>query len=248
MVTVINQMLERLEAAFRAQERFIADASHELKTPLSVLLAEAQVLTQQARTPEEYDRYVVSVQDQLRQLSRLVDSLLTLARADAGFPLANPAVVSVNDVVTEAVRRCEPIASRREVRLIPTLALPTEDGVEPAVRGDAALLCSLVENVIRNAIRHSGVEQAVEVDVCFAPPEILVAVRDRGPGIPAEHLEHVFDRFYHIPRGEDPGQGAGLGLAIAKGVAELHQGTIAVGGRPSGGCEFVVRLPLYLGN
>jgi signal transduction histidine kinase len=244
MVTVVNAMLDRLEAAFRSQERFIADASHELKTPLSVLLAEAQVLTQQARTPEEYDRYVASVQDQLRQLSRLVDSLLTLARADAGFPLARRSRVLINDVVMEAVRRCEPIASYREVRLIPTLALPTEEGVEAMVAGDAPLLCAMVENLVRNALRHSSVEQAVEIEVQLVPPDVTVAVRDSGPGIPPEHIERVFDRFYHVPRGDEGGHGAGVGLAITKGVAELHHGSVSVSNQPSGGCEFVVRLPL----
>jgi signal transduction histidine kinase len=248
MVSVINDMLDRLEAAFRAQERFVADASHELKTPLSVLLAEAQVVMQTARTSEEHDRYVTSVAEQLHQLSRLVDSLLTLARTEAGFPLASPAPVPVNEVVTEAVQRCERLASHREVRLIPKLALPTEEGLEPLVAGDAPLLCALVENLIRNAVRHSDVEQAVEIEVRLVPPNVIVAVRDHGPGIPPEHLGRVFDRFYHVRHGDQPGEGAGLGLAIAKSVAELHHGSISVANRVSGGCEFVVRLPLLAEN
>ncbi|GAG52602.1 unnamed protein product, partial [marine sediment metagenome] len=185
LTRVINEMLSRLEAAFRAQERFVADASHELKTPLSVMLAEAQVLLQQDRTPEEYDQFVASAQDQLRQLVRLVDSLLTLARADAGFPLAQVQPVSINEVVMEAVERCGLLARHREVRLVPTLAPLAEDGVEALVDGDPALLRATIDNLIRNAVRYSPVEGAVEVEVRVNDQEVDVAVRDNGPGIPS---------------------------------------------------------------
>ena len=246
LTAVINGMLDRLEASFRAQERFVADASHELKTPLSVVLAEAQVLEQQARTAQEYDQFVASVQDQLRQLVRLVDSLLTLARADAGFALAAARSVSMNEVVMEAVERCEPVARHREVRLVPILAPPAEDGIEAYVSGDSALLRAAIDNLIRNAVRYSPAEEAVEVEVGVAEQEVRVAIRDNGPGIPSEELDRVFDRFFHMPRGDEVGQGAGLGLAIARGVATLHHGSISASNRASGGCEFALRLPLAI--
>ncbi len=244
LVRVVNAMLDRLADAFRAQERFIADASHELKTPLSVVLAEAQILAQQQRTPEEYDRFVASVLEQLHHLSRLVDSLLTLARADAGFPMAHPQAVWINEIVTEAVQRCEALARHREVRLILNLAHVTAEGLEPVVAGDPNLLRAVVENLLRNAVRHSPVEQAVEVDVALAAGTATVTVQDRGPGIPAAELERVFERYFHIPRGDAAPPGAGLGLAIARGVARLHGGTITARNRAGGGCEFVLKLPL----
>jgi len=248
MVLTINEMLGRLEKAFLAQERFIADASHELKTPLALVLTETQVLLQRDRTPEEYDRFVAGVQDQLRHLSRMVDSMLTLTRADAGFPLSQAVPVSINEVVTEAVQHCEPLASHREVRLIPKLALPTEEEPEPCVSGDPLLLRAVVENLIRNAVRYSPAEEAVQIEVHTDHDEVIVSVRDQGPGIPPDQMERVFDRFFQVSRrGESP-PGAGLGLAIAKGVATLHQGAISLANRPSGGCEFILRLPLYMGG
>jgi signal transduction histidine kinase len=243
LTNVINGMLDRLESAFRAQERFIADASHELKTPLSVVLAEAQVLLQQERAIEEYDQFVASAQDQLRQLVRLVDSLLTLTRADAGFPLFQQKTVSMNEIVMEAVERCEPLARHREVRLVPILAAPADDGTEANVNGDPALLRAVIDNLIRNAIRYSPVERAVEIEVAMDRAEVRVLVRDNGPGIPPEELDRVFERFFSIPRGEEPAQGAGLGLAIARGVATLHHGSITAVNRSGGGCEFTLRLP-----
>ena len=242
LTNVINGMLNRLESAFRAQERFIADASHELKTPLSVVMAEAQVLLQQERTIEEYDQFVASTQDQLRQLVRLVDSLLTLARADAGFPLFQLRTVSVNEIVMEAVERCEPLARHREVRLVPILAPPADDA-EANVSGDPALLRAVIENLIRNAVRYSPIEAAVDIEVSMDGAEVQVMVSDDGPGIPPEELDHVFERFFSIPRGEEPAQGAGLGLAIARGVATLHHGSITAVNRSVGGCEFTLRLP-----
>jgi two-component system OmpR family sensor kinase len=244
MVVTVNQMLVRLEAAFRAQDRFIANAAHELKTPVTVLLGEAQVLSRQARTPEQYERFVASVQDEMRRFAQLIDSLLTLARAHAGFPIPSAGPVSVNEAVTDAVQRCQPLAEQREVRLILVLAPPSPDEPDAVVLGDSELLSLMVGNVIRNAIRHSPVGKAVEIEVQSRETEATIAVRDAGPGIPADLLDRVFDPFFRVPRDTDAGQGAGLGLAITKGVAELHRGMIQASNRPGGGCNFIIRLPL----
>ena len=241
---VLNDMLSRLEAAFRSQERFIADASHELKTPLSIILAESQIVTQKERRVEEYEQFIANAQEQLRQLTRLIDSLLTLSRADAGFPLAKVQKVSLNDVVIEAVQRCEPLARQRSVRLVPRLAPPAEDGAEPILSGDQHLLRVAVENLLRNAVRYSPPEDAVEIEVELAGAHIVVCVRDNGPGIPPDKIDNLFNRFFQIPHGDLSAHGTGLGLAIAKGVVNLHHGTIAAHNRASGGCEFTISLPL----
>lgn len=244
MIVTINQMLDRLEGAFRAQERFVADAAHELKTPVAVLLGSAQVLTQKARTPEEQDRFFDTVQEEMRRLAQMVDSLLTLARSDAGLPLAAQVAVSVNDAVMDAVQACRPLAAQRDVRLIPRLALPRAEQDEAVIRGDPELIRSMLANLIRNAIRHSPAGEAVEVEVRLEPPGVSLTVRDRGPGIPPEHLDRVFDRFYRVPADGKIADGTGLGLAIAKGVVNLHHGTISIVNRPEGGCECLVGLTL----
>ncbi|HVP12139.1 MAG TPA: HAMP domain-containing sensor histidine kinase [Phycisphaerae bacterium] len=244
MVVTINEMLDRLEAAFLAQERFIADASHELKTPVTVLLGEAQVLTQHDRTPEEYRQFVDSVQDEMRQMGKLVDSLLTLARADAGFPLTAKMPVSLNEVVMDAVERCQVFARQRGVRLVPMLAMPVGEEAEPEIEGDAALLCAMAENLIRNALRYSPANEVVEVKVALDGTGAAISVSDRGPGIPPEHLDRVFERFYRVPGDRMADKGTGLGLAITKGVAKLHGGSITVANRTGCGCEFVIHLPL----
>lgn len=244
LAAVINEMLGRLESAFHAQSRFVADASHELKTPLSVLSAEAQILSQQPRSPEQYERFVASIRDELRQLSRLVDSLLTLARAEAGAPLAATMPVSINEVAMDTVQRYQGLAEQRSIKLAPTLAMPGPAGPEPVVDGDPALLRAMAENLVRNAIRHSPRESAVQIEVGLDGQHVSLAVRDRGPGIPSDQIEKIFDAFYRVPPEDQPHEGSGLGLAIARSVTRLHHGSIAARNHPEGGCEFVVRLPL----
>lgn len=242
LVRVINGMLNRLQQAFDGQERFIADVSHELRTPLSILLGEAQVLGQQNRPLAEYERFVGSVQEEMRRLAQVVNSLLTLARAHAGFALPGVAVLPVNDFVVDSVQRCEPLARQRSVRLVPELSMPElEDHLEPMVEGDAELLSTMLSNLIRNAIRYSPVHGTVEIRVEGGLDHTRIVVSDRGPGIAPEHIGNLFDRFFHVPK--NGSTGSGLGLAIAKAVIELHHGTIQVHNRSGGGSEFVVTLP-----
>jgi two-component system OmpR family sensor kinase len=241
MICTLNDMLDRLQGAFAAQERFIANAAHELKTPVTHLLGQAQVLARQARQPEEYDRFVAAVQEDMRHLATIVESLLLLARADAGLPLESRARVSVNEVATDAVERCHPYAAQREIRLALELCAPSADLDEPEVAGDAELLVSMVGNLLRNAIRFSPPGETVEVAVDRVDTDVRIAVRDRGPGIPADQIPRLFERFYQVPGAGRPA-GSGLGLSIAQGVARLHKGRITVANRPDGGCAFEVLI------
>lgn len=243
MVTVINQMLDRLEAAFRAQERFIADVSHELKTPLAVLIGEAQVLSQRQRPIEDHIRFAGSVQDELQRLSRIVHSLLMLARADAGLPLPDARPLSINEIVADSVHRCDQSAKERQVAIVPSLAMPARDGAAPMVLGDPDLLGAVIDNLIRNSIRFAPAQTRIDVVVAAEMDHINVTVRDKGPGIAAEYLEKVFGRFFHLPGGDQRIRGTGLGLAIARGMVELHRGTIHAGNATNGGCELIVQLP-----
>lgn len=240
----LNDMLERLDAAFQAQERFLANAAHELKTPVAIVLGEAQVLNQRDRTPEEYDRFVADVADEMRRFGQIVNSMLILARADAGLPLAAVEIVSMNEVVMEAVARCQTPASRREVRLVPTLVLPESDEPEPLVEGDAELLRSAVVNLIRNAIGYSPADAAVEIRLELEPPAVRIHVRDHGPGVSEEIRDRLFDRFCSLPGPDDPLKSVGLGLSIARGVAELHQGSLDFRNLPDGGAVFTLEIPL----
>lgn len=243
LVRTMNRMLDRLSAAFASQERFIADVAHELNTPLAALLGQAQVLLQKDRGPEEYARFVADIQDEVRTLSQTVESLLTLARAEAGLPMGGVSEVPINDTVMDAVTRCSNLAVRREVRLVPRLVAPQDDRPGPLVAGDSALLALMFANLIRNAVRFSPPNGPVDIGVQLDDQTVIVSVRDRGPGIPPEYVERVFDRFFRVPDPNASFQGVGLGLTIARGIARLHGGEVQASNRPGGGSEFLVRLP-----
>lgn len=244
MVVTVNQMLDRLEDAFRAQERFVADAAHELKTPVAVVIGSAQVIGQKDRTAAEYQRFLETLLEEMRRLNQMVDSLLTLARADAGMPLVGAQPVSLNEAAADVVQRWQPLAAQRQVRLVASLAMPQGEEPEPLVQGDSELIDTMIGNLVQNGLRYSPEGGVVEVIVSLMNRAVRLSVRDRGPGIPPDQLDRVFERFYRVPRVEDGTTGTGLGLAIAKGVARLHKGAIRALNREGGGCEFVVELPL----
>jgi two-component system heavy metal sensor histidine kinase CusS len=238
----LNAALARLEEGYRAQERFISNVAHDLKTPIAVMLTESQVLRSESVTLEEFEEYRQSMIDEMQRLGGLVESFLTLARADRGDALARVTEVSGIDVLMEAVSACDHEAARLDVRLVPTVdqAVPDRD-IE--LRGDPDLLRALLVNLIRNGIRHSPAGETVDIGLRDGAEGPEFSVRDRGPGIADELHEAVFDRFVQAPDDQPRVAGTGLGLAIAKSVVDLHGGTIAVENCHDRGCAFTVRLP-----
>lgn len=244
LVATVNQMLDRLEAAFAAKSSFLTNVAHELKTPLAILLGDAQTLRRRARTPEEYDKFAATVEEEMRRLAKVVDSFLTLAQTRVRVKHPAIASVSANEFVMDALEHCRPLAKQREVRLSPVLALRPDNGDEPLVLGDPQLLEVMIENIVRNAIQHSPVGGEVNVTVQVVEGKLHVAIADRGAGIPPEHLSDVFNEFVSFARKEDWLSGHGIGLAIARSVARLHHGDVTAANRPEGGAEFIVKLPL----
>jgi heavy metal sensor kinase len=248
LATVINSLLDRLERAFAQQRRFMADASHELRTPTAILSTEAQVtLAREHRSEGEYRESMAVMQGAAARLTRIVDDLFLLARADAGHLVARHRDLYLDDVVHDATRAVRPIAERRGVRveLLPVMDAP--------LRGDADLLGRLLLNLLDNAIKFSVGGGTVSVELVArpdaAPPCYEIRVVDDGPGIAAEVQERVFERFF---RG-DPARGrveptetsgAGLGLAIARRIAEAHGGTLQLVSSRPGRTEFRLTLPM----
>lgn len=247
LVRTLNEMLDRLDKAFQAQERFLSDVSHELKTPLSVLLGEAQVLAQRKREIREYETFIHSVEEEVRSMHQIVDSLLLLARADAGFPMTFTSDVSLNDVVVEAVQRIQPLASVNRVQVRVTLADPSDDGASINVRGDMNLLVLMIGNLVHNAVRFSPQGESVSVRVAVRGVHAEIEVEDRGPGIDHEMTGKLFERFATRRVDSSTGRrqgGSGLGLAIARGVARLHGGDLVASDQFRPGAKFIARLPI----
>lgn len=243
LVHVLNEMLDRLETQFRNQQRFIADVSHELKTPLSVLLGESQLRRTRPTENGQWPNFVEVVEEQARRMLRTVETFLVLTRARQGGQTLTRVPVAVDEIVLASVQKCGREARKAKVKLVPRLHFEgTAD--EPIVLGDGELLRSCLESLITHAVSNSPEGASVEIEARVTDEQATIAVRDAGPGIPDEDLQRVFDMFYQNPQDSRQVDKGGVGLAIAKTVAELHQGQIAVRNRDEGGCEFILRLPL----
>ena len=239
-----NRMLDRLETAFRTQQRFVADASHELRTPLAAIRGNVDVLERQlTRTVpptaarDDMAAAVTDIQHESARMARLLDDLLALARGDnatAGSAPKRP--LRLDEVARNAVRAGAALPNGRALRL---RAAPV------TVVGDGDRLEQLTLILIDNALRHAPDGTDVSVVVARHGEQARLSVEDAGPGIAAEHVPRLFDRFFRVEddRGRTTG-GSGLGLAIARSIAADHGGTIDVDSAPGAGSCFTVRLPL----
>ena len=237
LAAVINSLLERLEKAFRAQKRLVADAAHELKTPTAVLVGEAQEALRPDASPEERRESLETIEKVSRGLAREVDSLLQLARGDGAGPPGR-AAADLAAVAAEAVSAAEPLGAARKVRCV-----FTQDG--PAwVLGDREGLLRLASNLVSNGVIYTDPGTTVEVEAGSRNGEVFLEVRDRGPGIAPEERSRVFDRFVRLEpaRARNP-EGSGLGLAIVEQVVSAHQGRVEILDRPGGGAIFRATLP-----
>ncbi len=241
--SVFDEMLDRLEAVFARQKRFIADAGHELRTPLSIIMLETERSLGSERSVGEYRRSLTSIRTESVFMSKLVEDLLTLARADEGGLKTSWKFVDLADIALEAVERFGPLASAKGAKLV-VGELP-----ETIVFGDRKALVTVLGNLLDNAIKY-GRKNNGHIDLRLESRETdaCVIVSDNGPGIPSEKIGKIFDRFYRVDEarteGDEGPAGSGLGLAVAKAVVEAHGGRIDVKSEVEAGTEFRIVLPL----
>jgi two-component system OmpR family sensor kinase/two-component system sensor histidine kinase QseC len=233
LVASLNGLLDRLRAAFETQRAFVADAAHELRSPLTALKLQLQAV-RRASDEDARRAAVDALAAGIERATRLVEQLLTLARSDPAAGTASFSEVDLVETVRLAVADVVPIAVARAV----TLELSADPRV--TLRGDAAALRVLARNLVDNAVRYSPNGARVEVQVRAAPGGALVQIDDSGPGIPADERERVFDRFYRREAGDE--SGSGLGLAIVKTIAEQHGARAALADSPLGGLRATVRF------
>ena len=238
LVDTFNSMLARLEASFRTMGRFTADASHELRAPLTLMRAEIESALRRGRTKEEYKRALESVQGEVDHLTRLTEQLLMLARADAGALKPAKEAVDVADFLHETGARWEPVAERRSVRM--EVSAPASGYVQ----GDPALLRRVMDNLVDNAIRYTGEGTSVALRGYASNGGWNVDVVDQGPGIPAEYRTQLFSRFARPDTARSPEDGgAGLGLALSAAIARAHGGSLELVENGEPGAVFRLHLP-----
>ena len=233
-----NELLARLDQSFEAMRRFVADASHELRTPIAVIRGEADVALSHDRGAAEYRESLAIVLDESRRLSRLVDDLLNLARADAGRVKLDVHEFYFNELLAECCRSMQTLATASGI------ALECRSTGDVQFRGDEALLRRLVINLLDNAIRYTPPGGKVSAKLEADPAAARVVISDTGAGIPPEAAPHVFERFYRADKARSRQDGGfGLGLSIVKWIAEAHNGTVELTANPAPGTTFTVTLP-----
>ncbi|HEY7547166.1 MAG TPA: heavy metal sensor histidine kinase [Blastocatellia bacterium] len=243
LAETFNELLARLADSFTQQRQFMADASHELRTPLYVMRTAAEVTLEQPRRDEsEYREALSMVKEQTRRLTRIVEDMFTLARADAERRDMEQKDFYLDELVSETARAASLLAAHKGVRVETHLLK------EVAYRGDENLLRQMILNLFDNAIKYTPPGGAVSVTLTRSDSVYEITVADTGIGIPAEAQSHIFERFYRVEKSRsraegENGGGAGLGLSIARWIAESHGGRLELRRSNQQGSAFVATLP-----
>ena len=243
LAKVFNALLERLENSFGQQRRFMADASHELRTPLAIVRTESEVaLSKDQRTAAEYRESLAIVHEESKHLTNIVEDLFLLARADGGQLKPHLTSINLDEILTESVRAISVLSEKRKVKI------KISAFGEMPLQADLSLLHRMFLNLLDNAVKYNREGGTVSIAAEIGEKNYRVTISDTGAGIAKADQAKIFERFYRVDKArransaDTPG-GAGLGLAIAAWIAEIHQGSLRLQKADSEGSVFVVELP-----
>jgi heavy metal sensor kinase len=242
-----NSLLDRLSESFERQQRFMADASHELRTPVAIMRGEAEVaLSRKTRSADEYRESLSALQKESERLTHIVEDLFTLTRADAGQYPIQPREFYLDELITDCVH------SARTLALAKKISLNFEGAEESPVRADESLLRRMILNLLDNAIKYTPEGGRVTVTCSKIGDQYALSITDTGIGIPVELQPRIFERFFRADkarsRPESDGGGAGLGLSISRWIAEAHHGRLELTRSDSTGSTFTAFLPAKAAN
>lgn len=221
LAEALNHMLARLEESFQRLKDFSSDLAHELRTPISNLMTQTQVVLTRARSDEEYREVLVSNAEEYERLARMIGDMLFLAQADNGLILLHRESVDLAKEIHELFDFFDALAEEKKLSLSLT--------GNAQVTGDKLMLRRALANLLSNAIRHSHIKENIQVDIKKMDATTILTIKNKGEAIATEHLPHIFDRFYRAdPSRHQNGEGAGLGLAITLSIIRAHGGAIDV--------------------
>jgi len=242
LALTLNDLLSRIEQAFQSQERFVADASHQLLTPLTIIKGELEQTLKKPLQPEAVQALDSTLQE-VDHLVSLVQNMLMLARVDAGFSAMNIQELFFDEVVIDALSRAEKWARPKNIRLKFDIKAEGEGENRPKIRGDEDLLQNMIFNLLENAIKYSKASSLVEISLHWTAAEQILKVEDSGPGLPENQIETIFERFSRAQKQGSATPGYGLGLAIARQIALIHFGELTARNRPDhAGAAFQFRI------
>jgi two-component system, OmpR family, sensor kinase len=237
LAAVLNSTFARLEAAFAQQQQFASDAAHELRTPVTVILTQTQMALGRERDAASYKQTVEACQRAAQRMRKLIESLLELARFDAGQEVLKRLKFDLSKNIAECVELVQPLAEERHVKTATEL-----DSLE--MTGDSERLGQVVTNLLTNAIQYNKPDGEVQVKLAGQGGLAVLEIADTGRGITPADMPHIFERFYRADKSRTGNGNSGLGLSICKAIIEAHGGTIEASSVENEGTKFVVRLPM----
>lgn len=240
LAITINDLLDRLQASFNLQRRFIDNASHELSTPLASIASQMDVTLQRERTGEDYKKALLSMNDDVKRLSMLVRSLLEIAKVSGSMGGTELTSVRIDEMLMRIPAELRNVSPMYDVN-IEFDKLP-EDESALIIYGNEHLLYSAIKNIVHNACKFSEDKRA-ELSMSFTNGNIVITIKDNGPGIDDKDMQHIFQPFYRSNRHQSYVSGAGLGLSLAQRIISLHKGNITVESKLGHGTTFTIILP-----
>ena len=239
----LNSMMARLEESFQHVSRFSADASHELRTPLTILRGELEAMVQQPRLDPGVREGIGSALEETERLARIVESLLAISRLDAGEVWMERERLDFTELVSTTTEQMRLLAEDKQI------SLRCNSDVRVEIDGNLARLKQIVVNLLDNAIKYTPQNGSINVKVCATNGNAVLEIEDDGPGIPADALPHLFERFYRVDKARSRQMGGtGLGLSIVKSICTAHGGQVKVESAEGKGSRFHVELPLANGT
>ena len=237
LALTFDHMLERLYHSFSAEKQFTSDASHELRTPTTIILAQCDYALQKAKTEEERLESIRAIKRQAKKMSTLIAQLLLLVRADNGKIFLEKETVDISELFQIVLEEMEDQAKGGHI------TIKTEITPEICLTGDQTLLTRLFTNLISNAIEYNKENGLIFCTLFQEDNQCVIKIRDTGIGICAEDLSKIWNRFYRGTHGKNKA-GTGLGLAMVKWIVQMHQGSIDVKSEPGKGTEFIIKIPI----
>jgi heavy metal sensor kinase len=238
LAETFNAMIARLKDSFQRINQFSIDVSHELKTPLTILKGETEVVLRKDRDNGEYINLLQSNLEEIDRMARIIDDLLLLSKADTKDMKLNIENISLRDLVADVCMNMKIFANNKEISLI------IDELADVRLIGDELKLRRMLWNIMENGIKYTPKGGVVNVSSYTNKGYVCINVKDSGMGISKDDIEYIFDRFYRADRSRKRESGSGLGLSISKWIAEAHKGVIEVTSQPSKGSQFLIKLPI----
>jgi heavy metal sensor kinase len=238
LAETFNAMIARLKDSFQRINQFSIDVSHELKTPLTILKGETEVVLRKDRNNEEYKNLLQSNLEEIDRMARIIDDLLLLSKADRKDMKLNIENISLRDLVANVCMSMKIFADSKEITLV------VDELADVRLIGDELKLRRMLWNIMENGIKYTPKGGVVNISSYTNNGFVCVNVTDNGMGISGEDIKYIFDRFYRADRSRKRESGSGLGLSISKWIAEAHKGTIEVTSQLSKGSQFLIKLPI----